>query len=701
MLVSGAMKNKLWQTSSCYSQYANRAMHLTKLSVENWGVFRGKHDFNLTPSSEADGTRRLVTFIGHNGAGKTTLFQSIQIALYGSLALGDRVSQQAYSERLSRSMHRYSEGEKTIVSKTSSIQLSFEYVQRGVPLQIEIVRHWAIVKNKVQESLQVLCNGQVPDIEPSDYQHWLLDIIPFGFNSLCFFDTERMDSLTDLDQHSRLLQESLRRLLGLDMVERLQNDLDHYIIKKGAQKEQQIQVEIVNNQSELDGLNIQIENIQMEVTILQKEYEELERTLLQHELRLAAEGGTYAEKRSELYKRLKTLDVEIDTESERLRDMCSQLLPFALAPALCQTLHHRLGRESNLRRLQIIHEFWREKAMHVQNTLQEDDFWKHTDMQPESRNKLTQRLLALLQEGITYNGSANQSLVHDLAEPVQEKLIDWINQALGDVSDQAKQSSARLRNLRAEKRQVEKDLQRAPDDDVLAPIYAEITKIKSAIEDMQRRRDILNEQLGALRFQRDEKTKHLQRLTERLIAIQANERQLTLAQKSKAVLRTYEDMLLHQHTAALSKDLVQIFNFICQKEHLLSEAYIDPVTFRIQLCGQNGRVLTLQELAAGEVQIFGMALLLALRQISKRRFPLLIDTPVARLDETHRRLFFQKYIPMVNEQVLLFMTEAELDDNMMAMAKPHLAHHYRLTHNEQVGYTSVHYNGQPVQAQEE
>src|SRR5207248_1431628 len=78
----------------------------------------------------------------------------------------------------------------------------------------------------VNETLTVLCNGQPPDIGTDDYQTWINDLVPPGLTSLCFFDAERLDTFSGAEQQNGLMGEALRRLLGLDLVERLQVDLE-------------------------------------------------------------------------------------------------------------------------------------------------------------------------------------------------------------------------------------------------------------------------------------------------------------------------------------------------------------------------------------------------------------------------------------------------------------------------------------------
>ena len=77
-------------------------MILHKLSLNNFGLFRGLQSIQLTPN----GTGNIILIGGMNGSGKTTLLDAVRLCLYGKRSLGTRVSQNEYYEYLSTMIHR-------------------------------------------------------------------------------------------------------------------------------------------------------------------------------------------------------------------------------------------------------------------------------------------------------------------------------------------------------------------------------------------------------------------------------------------------------------------------------------------------------------------------------------------------------------------------------------------------------------------
>src|SRR5947209_3695208 len=105
-------------------------MRVLNLTVNNFGVFRGRHQFDLTPTHKGRGTyRHLIAVSGQNGVGKSTLFQALGLALHGPLSLSDRISRQDYSKYLLGRLHRSNDIGVPVVSRDGGVEISFEYVQ--------------------------------------------------------------------------------------------------------------------------------------------------------------------------------------------------------------------------------------------------------------------------------------------------------------------------------------------------------------------------------------------------------------------------------------------------------------------------------------------------------------------------------------------------------------------------------------------
>lgn len=103
---------------------------------------------------------------------------------------------------------------------------------------------------------------------------------------------------------------------------------------------------------------------------------------------------------------------------------------------------------------------------------------------------------------------------------------------------------------------------------------------------------------------------------------------------------------------------------------------------RLPLYDQTGQALAKQRLSEGEKQIFAIAVLWGLARASARPLPAVIDTPMARLDATHRQHLVERYFPHASHQVILFSTDTEVDRHYYQELQPHIARAYHLNYDE-------------------
>ena len=95
----------------------------------------------------------------------------------------------------------------------------------------------------------------------------------------------------------------------------------------------------------------------------------------------------------------------------------------------------------------------------------------------------------------------------------------------------------------------------------------------------------------------------------------------------------------------------------------------------VELASPDGRDLRQYDLSAGEKQIFTQALFSAIAEVSERAFPLVIDTPLGRLDENHR-LNVLKHVTGRRGQVILISTDTEVVGAFLAAIRNKVAKFY-------------------------
>ena len=68
---------------------------------------------------------------------------------------------------------------------------------------------------------------------------------------------------------------------------------------------------------------------------------------------------------------------------------------------------------------------------------------------------------------------------------------------------------------------------------------------------------------------------------------------------------------------------------------------------------------------------------------------MILDTPLGRLDSSHRQLLIEYYFPYVSHQVILLSTDTEIVGHLLSLLKPHISHTFHLAYQQAEGHTTI------------
>jgi len=662
-------------------------MIFTHLTITNFGVYRGVNEFELRPQVRDGETRPVILFGGKNGAGKTTILQAVRLCLYGRLALGMRVRAADYESYIIQHMHRGSPEHMPACS--AQIGLVFEHTHAGVQNVYNAVRSWQFMGQDLEENISIYKDGhRLEDIPPDHWNDFLRDLIPPGIADLFFFDGEQIQALADDETEIDALSSAIGNLFNLDLIERLQADLNIYLKQQENNGRSMLQTRFIEAQEALEVSGERLANLRQDKAQLNariagvaKRLEDVRQTLLE-------QGAGLIRERAELEKRQAEIEALLEQYNGRIRELAGGLLPFAVAPVWGRRVVERLKLENRVEQSWLQYAAQQQYFDRITEYLQSEQLRARVGLHvtPSEWEIITREIRLAIQP----NGRPNEIEVRHPVSPVErDNIYRWVGQAVEEIPGELHRLANQIEQLETERHALEKALSQIPEEVTAAPLLDEFFKLSQ----QKGRLEQQFEQLGRILYEEEVKYADLERqlrlARQKLAEADDLDQCVERAVKVQMVLDRYLEEISALKLAELEQAVGQYFNLLCRKQKLVREVRIDPKTYRVTLYGDNREVLPQSELSAGEKQLYAMALLWALRSVSGRALPIIIDTPMGRLDSEHREKLLRRFFPHAAHQIILLSTDTEIDAATYKTIEPIVSHTFHLEYDQLEGYTRV------------
>jgi len=664
-------------------------MLLKELKLRNFGLYRGEQVFDFEPRVDSGKARPIILVGGQNGAGKTTLLEAVRLCLYGRVALGNRVTDTEYHAYLRDRIHK---GRDILIPVTyASVALEFEFSHAGKRSTYQVQRAWEPRgATGAAEYLRVLCNGQeLAEIESQFWPEFVRSLVPPGISQLFFFDGEKIKRLAEEESEVETLAESIKALLGLDLIERLQADLDLYgsrFLRKTATAS--VAIRLAEIESQERQLKKDLEELRHEEEGVRLRNREVAQLINGAEQQLAQCGEGLSAMRGELHERKAQLLAEQDHLEKAMRELCDGPLPFALCPNLAKSFVSQLVAEVERERWEKSRGQIKKALATVQSRLTKGKVARALKFNEKTRAALETELTNISQEFLELPAKLEKiTRVHDLSDRERDNVQQTLEAALQGVPRRAVDLAKQLNQVAAQLRQAQERLNRAPDSDEMAPMVRQLSTLQEEHASLCLDLKLKAEQ----REQLDRDLSTVVRERERIMKAEEEAKTITarlaLALSARRALDDYLSRLTAAKVEQLQAVALGCFRQLSRKTDLVHGLTIDPKSFSVSLYDAQGQVIPKPSLSAGEKQIYAISLLWALAKVSGRALPMIIDTPLGRLDSVHRQHLLERYFPIASHQVIILSTDTEVDQQYFDQLKPHTSHAIHLSNDS--GWTEA------------
>jgi len=657
-------------------------MIIERLRICDFGVFRAEHVIELTPRRKYRAKRPIILFGGLNGSGKTTILTAVRLALYGKQALGRATSQKEFEDYLRESIHRNSGSH--VNPDSASIVLEFQHSNLGELSHYHVIRSWTTTGKQLKETLAISRDGKaLSEVSSEQCQGFLNELVPIGVSDLFFFDGEKIAALAE-EEGNAALGDAIKRLLGLDLIERLGSDLNVYLRRQRTTTlPQDVGLKLGEYEAQFAELEEKRDIELVKIGSISDEIKWHETQLVKLEDTLTSKGGAWASQRESLKVRQQVLEHERNEVETQLREVIAGLYPVSLAPTLLKELRAQLENEASLKQWELTAEIMRDQIPKLTKALYK--------VLPDTLHaKAADTVSHVLADHVKPPQQLKKVVVlHDLAKSSHHQVIDWVDEALHKTRGIAEELKNRLEAIETELAQVSLQIHRAPDVDT----------IKIDLDDIRQENATIATLRGELNSRKENTKKYileameLNHIMSNLQEGLRNSSQTTTAQglasATRELLKEFSGELKNRKLHQLEKEFEKAFAQLARKEDILAGASIDPHTFDVCLMGRNNKVIQKKQLSAGEKQIYAIAMLQALAKTSGRNLPMIIDTPLGRLDSHHRNKLVHHYFPAASHQVIILSTDTEVDKHFYSELSPHISHAFHIMYDKSEGRSDI------------
>ncbi|WP_027283335.1 DNA sulfur modification protein DndD [Rubritepida flocculans] len=676
-------------------------MQLRFLQLRDWKAFEtARFDF---PAATAD--RNVILIGGQNGFGKTSLFEAIVLGLFGKdglrlvlragAAADEERRAQSYKEFLRRALNA-----RGLAQGRTECRVTLGFLnEAGEPVEIRRVWHFSSAGDFRDEEVTIhkgiARTPLAPD--PSDpepdvwYRDWLArEFLHPDLAGFFLFDGEAAAIFAEREMSVQVRQ-GIEGLLGLSWLRRLADSLRGYAanrrtqIARGATSDQlaALDAEIARMDADMEGARARLAEVEAGLPALESERDALMRELASHGAGTAADNEEWIARREAAKERYREAE-------EALASLSEQQLPLALAGApLREAVLARL--EAERRR-----EEWlagaasvRERAEGVLETISADLGALAPPLSPAQQAAIAEAIRHAL-ERLWHPApqDAAESFRHaHLDRRLREEVRRRLEEAARVTAERVQRLQGALVEAAAAVQESNERIEKARlGGPALREKIARIEALQTEVTRREVEKSELRNRIASLEGELHQKRAELGRLTALLDQSELPARRARRAEEVAQMLDALTAEALPLQSREIAAAMSAGISAMAHKKDLFRGVEIDAQG-EVRLIGPDGRDLRELDLSAGEKQVFTQALFAAVAEVSGRVFPLVVDTPLGRLDEEHR-LNVLRHLAARQGQVFLISTNTEVVGPYLEAIRPRVAKAYRLE-NRVVGEGGV------------
>lgn len=667
-------------------------MYFKSITITNLFSYYGKCHFELTPPKDRE--KNIVIIQGRNGQGKTSFLNSVKL-LFGGVTEDLLRQIQTSGSLLTSKQYVLGYGARWwgILNHHARQQnvtdCSVCICWQSEDGEVTATRNWHDLSEKgFEEKIEIVdpIEGKLRDEQANEY---LSRVLPTDYLPFFFFDGEEVQHLAEANTNLTIAK--MEQLLNIRPVENVLWGLGEVRREwKTSSMDERAKAELEKDKGRSKQLLSEIRGIEQEIADLEEEQHEVKEQLKQIRRGLDLLGGQGGiENRTKL-----TADITHLKESEakclsRISEIFGGDGFLMLTPALTEkaseSLKQLVARDRQNQSFLL-------DALKTQlpSLLEQPPYStpRLTDIQIRFYQQRIRKQIEVFESPMDHAGPIQldtgraQRLMEILAPYLPERgAIRELSQLINEARDLTRQLSTLNEKM--------DNANNLADEERLE--YARLKTKQAAAEDqlldMKDRLRTLQHEVKLKQSDLTEQNKKVKRQEDAVKVAVGFRKKYDLASQLIKMLEEFKGILKREARHELEESFNHHLHTLLDSNRLISRVGIDEA-FIITFYNKADEPIGMGTISAGMKALAATSLLWALKEVSGRQFPVVIDTPLARIDLRHQHNLLNRYYPEAGSQVILLPTDSELDEAKMKLLQPHVYKIFEL-HNPSGEQTEI------------
>lgn len=632
-------------------------MRFKSITIENVFSYYGQKTFNFESSEKP-----ITLIIGENGFGKTSFINSVKVALHGInkdiLNIGNQtLTKQDFilgnpAKNFSGMLNRRA---KTDRLNTVKVHITIEDDNEILVVQ----RSFSISDNNYTESLVI--HDEIGELiaQGDDAQDIINSKISPTMARFFFFDGEKIQTIADFSHEE--FTNMLEDVLELDIYDQMVKDADTLIRKiSRAEFDHDLQSLLSEKESRLEDIAKEISHTKdlnhqykLKLSSLQTSKNDLDSKLKKLRSR-------FQKPLSDAKEKLISLQYEKQSLIARMKQVTLLQLPLYLNQQLKTSVQADI--DSNYRgKIQISTKLLSDKKALLLDKLQ---------------NHKSVESIAQAFDEVFQSSNEKQSVLFADPNRIETQYDLLPTENMSGLFDSLIVNSQLIKELETEIISLEQKM--TEDKKEYESDFLQVNELTELIIRQKMQCETTDVLINGLLSEEKNIRSELSKLT---IQEHQNEIANTKIKTLRSIISVASEIKQKIKTdkrAKLENEINEKFQQLKKAGYEADKILLDE-QFNLNIFDTYGNPMDILSCSSGQKQIIATALIWGISEYLNEDIPMVIDTPLGRLDETNQSLVLKEFYPNVSKQVIILPTPSELKHDGFRSLVDHIAQIFLLS----------------------